>query len=246
MKMDTQRSALMLYSLVDDKVFLLLGVNRKQLTTIGGRRQEKENEMDCLIREIREETKRVIDYTNCPDFLSIATMKRYNLCFYAFLETSHQNLQRICYEFSKATASDPESNELSSLEIINLDEFVEKAIVIGETSQHRIADGTSITARPELRRMILDIGFDVLRKKRTSKTESHLLPINYFSSQMSVKVELFCPVSEVPMIVSVSPFNRDLPHVYGIVLPSGCYISDQFFLDEPRRTLYRTGWVMKK
>lgn len=233
--METQRSALILFSTTNHHVHLLIGVNRGSLTTIGGRRQERESELDCLIREVKEETKKIIDYTMCHELLSMAIIKRYNSCYYAFLETDLPNLLEIREEFSKTTALEPECNELSSLEVVELDKFVEELIV----GSSKPANG--FLCRAELKMMMLDVGFDIMKKRRVGNNS----PINYFSSQMSVKVDLYCPVAEVPLIISVFPFNKNLPRVYGVILMNGCYISDQFFFEEPDRILYRSGWLTK-
>lgn len=234
---DTRRSALVLFSTsLNKQVHILIGINGGQYTTIGGRRKTNETEIGCLIREVNEETKNVIDYTDSQKLLSIATLRKYNDCSYYFLETDYQDLVDRREEFSKATANEPESNELTSLEVVQLEAFVEKLI----------CQPDNVPCRTELKNMILDMGFDVMKKRRPAPGQLSEFPINYQPSQLPIKADLWCDISELPQIVSVFLFNENLPAVYGNITNRGGYLTDQYFFEDQEQILFRSGWQKKQ
>lgn len=230
--MDITRSALILYTneeIGTDGTFkspsILVGVNQGEITTIGGRREGKETEQLCLIREVREETKEVLDYSNCPEVLSAAIIRKYNRCQYYFLKTSLKNLIRIREKFLVTTSDKAVSNELSSIEILDIEKLIEDLVV------HKVN-----SYKPDFENMFLDIGFDTIVGRR----------INYMSNTIAAKVDQAVPTSRIPSMISVFPFPNDLPIIYGVILPYRLFITDQFYFQKDGKRLFRSGFLERK
>jgi len=224
--MNITRSALILFSpwSADKSAMMLIAKNKSNcLTTIGGRKESGETEILCLIREVLEETKGVIDYRNYPEFLSKAIPRKFKNCQYYFLETSLQNLLERQKDFTKATSDRAVCNELNSLEVMSIEDLAEDFIV-----------NKSIPAHDEFTEMFLDIGFDTIANRRTT----------YFTHNIGARVDLRVPIYTLPKLVSVSLFPKGLPIIYGVIIPNGTYITEQYYFRNEKGSLFRSGFVL--
>jgi 8-oxo-dGTP pyrophosphatase MutT (NUDIX family) len=219
----TRRSALILYA-EEGGITIFAGINQGDLTTIGGRRETRESEMDCLIREIKEETRDIIDYTNCPEILASALSRKHNGCFYVFVKTTVERMIAIREQFLKTVSERRESNELSSLELIDLKELIRNYI-----------QNKGPPSRPEFRNMILDIGYDTLCPPERK--------INHFTDKMNIRAVIHVPIANIPHIVSLFMFNEGLPNIYGITQTNNFFISDQYFFTDKHGRWFRCGFV---
>lgn len=222
--MNITRSAFIAFSpwTAERPAMILVGKNRSNcLTTIGGRKENGETEQLCLIREVLEETKGVINFHQYPELLSSAIMRKYENCQYYFTETTYEVLLNVQEEFKLASSDRDVCNELNSLEVVSIETLAEDFIV-----------NKSIPAHPNFQNMFLDIGFDTIVKRRTT----------YFVKNIGARVDLKVAIDAIPKIVSVFPTQRGLPIVYGIVIPNGIFITDQYYFRNERGMLFRNGF----
>jgi 8-oxo-dGTP pyrophosphatase MutT (NUDIX family) len=216
------RAALILYSKDSTKTHILLGKGKSGLTTIGGRTKPGENKYDCMVREVKEETRGLLDYTSSKEiFMSCETLE-YDKCLYAFIETDLRTLEGIANEFPKTFSNNDDCNELSALIVVNIDELIKDMVV-----------SKLISCTICFRDMFMNVGYDRLKGNFC----------NYNATQMSIIVDLYVKISELPLYICLTPFKDNLPVVYGSIPSRGLFITDQYYLEEGEKRLFRFGFV---
>jgi 8-oxo-dGTP pyrophosphatase MutT (NUDIX family) len=227
-----RRSALILYSIerstTSNRITIFAGVNQGELTSIGGRKEARESEMECLIREIKEETKDIVDYTNCPEILSTALSRKCNGFYDVCVETTRERMTEIREQFLSTISGKRESNELSSLELIDLDQLIKSYILKKDPP-----------SRPDFKKMLLDVGYDAIVSRFDRK-------INYYTDKMNIRVNFYAKIGDLPEIVSMVMFNDNLPNVYAKIQSNGFFITDQYYFEDREGRWFRSGLVSSK
>lgn len=226
------RAALILYSIRDDGIFILLGSGANGLTTLGGRTEPSEMWLDCLIREIKEETRGILDYSKCKKmFLSPPTkVVIYGNCAYAFYPTEMSVLIDTAKEFLHTKSSQTVCNEMASLEIISIDELIEELVRQYNSDADTLVP--RIVCSPAFRSMFLDMGYDTLKGNIC----------NFITENVSIEADMFCKINELPQMICLTPIDHKLPAIYGHSRTQGVFITDQFYFERNGMRLFRSGW----
>lgn len=217
------RAALILYTNDSDTTYVLLGKGSNGLTTLGGRTQHREVWLNCLIRELQEETRGLLDYSNHPEiFLTKpAQIIESSNCAYVFFPSTLDSLKRIAKKFPETSSDRLVCNEMLSLEIVSVDTLIIDRITT-----------RSIPCAPMFETMFLNIGYDTLKGNTC----------NYTTANVSIEADMFQPIGSLPSIICLTPIDHGLPVVYGFSPSQGLFITDQFYLEEKGRRLFRSGW----
>lgn len=209
-------------------MLILVGVNRFGITSIGGGKEYGEQEIQCTIRECKEETRDLIDFTNCKVILKQAKTFKHNRCIYYLVPGTFETLVEICKEFPSAkhqSNDNDTSNEMDELRLISINETIKK-LVCNDRS-------TANLYQPKFAEMFVDIGYDRIK----GNVHNHqVLTIN-------MPANLTCHISDLPLIVSISAINYRLPVVYGTVTDettgATLYISQQLYYDNGNEAVFR-------
>ena len=227
------RAALVLYSSPSATgnrgIHVLLGKGAHGLTTLGGRVQPRETWIDCLVRELIEETRGILDYSNCRDMLLVSPTRiiEFDNCAYVFCPTTLETLGNIAKQFPETKSPHVVCNEMSSLEVVSIDNLMESLIESLITSR---ADRP--TCAKKFESMFLTIGFDLMRGNTW----------NHITMNINEEVTMFKSVSSLPPVVCLTAIDRGLPVVYGFIEKHGLFITDQCYFERKNRRLYRSGW----
>jgi len=265
------------------RVYALFGRGSAGLTSLGGRTNLHENWLDCLVRELKEETRDVLDYSLCKDmFLTSPTQAiNFNNCAYVFYPTSLETLRGISEAFPKTSSNRSVCNEMLSLEVIDIDTLIINLVeshspprvspnrvssllqeegIVTPSKTSLSTGGTACSAAvscasletpivrmgdyscaPVFQSMFMSVGYDVLKSNaRESQWNHTFVGRNFTTQNVNVEVELTKPIREIPPIVCLTPINHGLPVIYGTA--GGLFITDQFYLEEKGRRLFRSGW----
>lgn len=221
----TSRSALLLYHIVQGDVYVLLGMGDgarlSGLTTIGGRPiNESETEIECLVREVFEETRGLLDYSSCPEIFLMNKHIRYDSCFYSFMEVKKSMLEKLCSDFTKTSSHKKVCNELLSLELLSSKELIRDIV------ESRNGCRSKWTYNDTFRKMFLDVGFDTLHNNKH----------NYITEEIGLPVHLLSPIDRIPSMVSLQTKKDLLKNVYGTIqrFKAGItvFIGDQFYFED--------------
>jgi hypothetical protein len=223
MELSVSRAAMILYSSVSSErgICALFGVGANGLTTLGGRKSAHETWVDCLIRELIEETRGILDYSLYNEIFLTAKNFYFDQCIYVLIETSYETLRDISLEFPRTSSSREVCNELSSLEVCLIDDLI-KDMIIDKKRRYN----------ENFLSMFLTVGYDTLKGNTW----------NYMSSKIDLNVVLEVPISQIPKVVCLTPINRGTPVIYGTIPPKRLFITDQMYLREGNKFLYRSGW----
>ncbi len=209
------RSALILFSetIVDSKkiTHVLLGNGSNGLTTIGGRKKLGENDVGCLIREISEETRNLLDYSKIPEFFNSKSCNKisFSNCLYVFIQDTYSSLKNISEKYKTTESSTEEGNELKSLDLIDVDDLICDLII----------EKTRFIYNDTFKTMFLNVGYDKLKK----------IEWNRQSRKIGVQVDLKESYSAIPEYISLHINDRFLTRIYGKILSNGLLISDQYY-----------------
>lgn len=200
------------------KIYVLLGKQAltNQITTIGGRKiSARETDMECMIREMREESKGIIDYTEIMEYYMYNNRNKiyHTTGVYYFNQADHETLEHFCDLFDKTNSTDVSSMELTSLVLLCIDDIL---LDINSTNSEMVYN-------PNFKNMFLGIGYDYLKKNICNHNVMKLgIPIE-FSKNITL--------SQIPEYVSFHHTNHlYLPVIYGKTLDKEpFYISDQYY-----------------
>jgi 8-oxo-dGTP pyrophosphatase MutT (NUDIX family) len=226
---NVSRAALILYTKEDGKTFALLGKNANGLTSLGGRSNTRETWIDCLVRELKEETRGILDYSECKKMLQIQPGRTVitDNCAYVFYPVPMSVLRETSEKFPLTSSPNPHCNEMSSLEIVEIDSLIED-IIMHETTETE----SHILCNPTFKAMFMNIGYDVLKGNIC----------NFFTENVGIEFELSCRISDLPHTICLTPINDRLPIVYGYSKSKSLFITEQFYLEQGGRKLFRSGW----
>lgn len=226
MDMSISRAALILYSpaTTGRERCALFGKGRSGITTLGGRIAPGETWLDCLVRELIEETRGILNYSLYKDIFITAPHKCYDQCVYVFYETTYERLVAIAQEFPLTTSTRDVCNEMCSLEVCPIDDLLRDMIVYKKQRYNEVFHS-----------MFLTVGYDTLKGNTC----------NHITAKIDLEGELHVPISRLPRVVCLTPIRRDVPIVYGTILSKGLIITDQYYMDEDDRRLFRSGYVLK-
>lgn len=200
------------------KIYVLLGKQAltNQLTTIGGRKiSTRESDMDCVIREMREETKGIIDYTEITEYHSYNNRNKiyYSTSAYYFNQADHETLEHFCDLFDRTDSTDISSMELTSLVLLCIDD-----VLLDMNSE-----SPQMIYNPNFRNMFLGVGYDYLKKNICNHNVTKLgIPIEFAKN---------ITLSQIPEYISFHHTDHSyLPVIYGKTLDKEpLYISNQYY-----------------
>lgn len=223
------RSAIIFYSEQhvcgeQKKIYALFGKGDKGITTIGGRKERTDkNDIDCLIREVKEETKGILDYSLIPEYFTLKESERFsfNNCLYILIKINISEMQTICEDFKKAKATKDCEKELNDLEIFNIDVLIFDLV----TSNKFVYNET-------FKEMFLCVGYDELKKnpwnKQSRKIANDLVNLNK-------------SYAEFPLYISLHPSDTLPGKIYGKITMKDIifYIYDQYYGKINNKHLFR-------
>jgi hypothetical protein len=201
--MCTSRSALVLYSKIFNKengkfeTYILLGYGKNGITSIGGRKNQGESEIGCLIRELNEETKKILDYSRVSDFFTSNACKKltHSKCSYFMVKCKYEDLFEIQRNFNKLEKTS--EDELSDLNICEISDLIHDVVK------------NKIQVNKTFREMFLSVGFDWFNKSTWNK-EISTLSCKDFDTEVDYL--------KFPAYISLhAPSANYLPVVYGTI-----------------------------
>lgn len=215
------RCALICYS----EKHVLLGVNRGLLTTIGGRREGDENEIQCCCREVYEETKGIIDYRLFPAAVAMEKQIIYRECNYFFLRVEYNILTEIIEKFDTIQTDRKESNELERLVLIDINELVERLIM------------NNIPYRNELKEFILDVCFFYITQQLNN-------------IHKTIDLDLHCTIitniSDIPYHVCFFETDVDISDLSFVIgKTKDSYITYPFYFEKDGSLFFKNGCFAK-
>lgn len=212
------RSALILFSetIIDGKknIHILLGMGREGLTTIGGRRERGDGtDIACLIREVKEESKGILDYSLIPEYFNIKPQCEkisHNNCLYVFSQTSYSKLKEISNSFQNVNSNKTCESELISLEIVEIHDLLIDLV----KNQYKFSYNKTF------KEMFLNAGYDQLKGIIWNKK----------SKKIIWDVNLNCDISTIPEYISLHPIQLSRK-CYGVAFSktTNFYIYDQYY-----------------
>ncbi len=238
------------------------------ITTIGGR-STVETEIDRLVREILEELRGIIDYSEHKELLYECMSNgkdnkciRYDGCYYCFIKVEMEFMESIKAEFPKIQTNRDVCNELSSIEIISTKEIIMDMVSKKQTEYSDkdilIFDNFEVKRRKyteTFERMFMSVGYDTL----------HGIHHNKQAEQLNIQAEITSKIQDIPLYVSIRPYKVLMPNVYGIIhkgtvicskqtqegektetISMTLYIGDQYYFETKEYIVYRNGVHNKK
>lgn len=214
--MSTTRSAIILYSKIFNseknilETYILVGNGANGYTSIGGRRNKSENKISCLIRELKEETRNILDYSMIPEFFTSNYCNEvvFANCSYFMVPCNYERLYEIGEDFKKTEPI--ETDELTSLDIFEIKDLI----------WNIIKNEAKFQVNPTFKEMFLSIGFDWLSNSHWNKEVKNLNCRDFIS---------YTSFLEYPQIVSLHPKHSTyLKKEYGII-GDNLVISDQYY-----------------
>lgn len=215
--MSTTRSAIVLYSKIFNhkkgifETYILIGKGSNGFTTIGGRRNKTENKITCLIRELKEETRNILDYSSIPEFFTTNCCDEvvFANCSYFMVPCTYERLLEITEDFEEKPPTCLDSDELSSLNVFEIKDLI-----------WRMVKDEKFQINPTFEEMYLSVGFDWLSNSHWNKEAKNLNCRDFVS---------FLPFSDYPPFVSLHPVNSTyVKKEYGII-SENFVISDQYY-----------------
>jgi 8-oxo-dGTP pyrophosphatase MutT (NUDIX family) len=219
------RAALILYSKQGDKISMLLGDGARGLTTLGGRTKPKEHWIDCLVREVKEETRGILDYALCKKMFLFPPSQTVisDNCAYVFHPVDLSVLTGVAEQFPLTSSPESVCNEMSSLKVVDIDHLIED-LVVNEIE--------TMTCNPRFKIMFMNVGYDTLRGNT----------FNFITENTNIDADLSHQISDIPPVICLTPINHGLPVVYGFSRSHTLFITDQFYFERDGRRLFRSGW----
>jgi len=221
----TRRCALIYHCVHQGEILILLAYIGGELTSIGGRRNRGETDVECCCREAFEETKELVDYYPHKFGLNTGITYTFSGCAYYVIQENYEDLTNLCETFKKTHSHKREQNELSELILFNLTKLCEVLIL------NRVA------YKEELKEFILTILYRLLRPV----SGKGILTID-----VEYNVELFVSLKDLPLTVDITSevamsSYKNKPKVYGKVKNSKLFVTECSF-DECK--LFRSGVSM--
>jgi 8-oxo-dGTP pyrophosphatase MutT (NUDIX family) len=222
----TRRCALIYHCQYQGEIHLLLGYIGGELTSIGGRKDKGETDVECCCREAFEETKELVDYRPHKFGLNIGTIYTFSGCAYYIIQEQYEDLSNLCENFKKTHSDRKEQNELSELILFDLSKLAEVLIL------NRIA------YKEELKEFILTILYRLLKPSPNK---------GLFTIEVDEPAELFVSLKDLPITIDLVSKEallkfRNKPKVYGKTLNTNLFITECAF-DECN--LFRSGISME-
>ena len=198
-----KRCALILY----DNSKILVGKKEDIYTSIGGRIEHNESDLNCVNREAVEETKGCINYNANKNELNNSKQIIYKGCKFYMKYCRESILLQIVEDFKQKVSTRLECNELTSLEIIDINELVYKAVMF---SRLFILG---------FRTFVMDIGYAFF--KNNDKIKSIY--------EISSKLIIYKNIDDIPEYVQFS--NTMIPGAttYGKFEDDNIYITEQVY-----------------
>ena len=218
---DISRVALILFSelIINNKkkIYLLLAKSNVSgcVTTLGGRKdREKESDIDCVIRETRQESRGILNYEKIPDIFNQKSFVKltFKECIYFCHQVEYKKLNEICETFRITKQVESEIDEISDLNLYDIDK-----LILDINSENKIHN-----YHPVFANMFLSIGYDFFKK----------ITCNKESKKMGLEGKLYKQIFINPDYVSLQPeLITNAPNLYGEVFHSGSilYIYDQYY-----------------
>ena len=176
----SRHCALVYHCIHDSNVYVLLAYSNGELTTIGGRKNKNETDLDCCCREAFEETKELVNYYPYKHGLSAGVICMFSGCSYYIIEEKYEQLNVLCETFKETHSDKKEQNELNELILFNLDRLVEMLIL------NRVA------FKNELKEFILTILYHTLKPSNGKSV---------FISEIDEPVDLCVSLKALPTTV---------------------------------------------
>jgi 8-oxo-dGTP pyrophosphatase MutT (NUDIX family) len=219
----SRRCALIYYSRSPTKdIYVLIGDSNGELTTIGGRKNRGETDLDCCCREAFEETKELVDYYPYKHGLNTGIIYTFSGCTYYIIEENHEALVQLSERFKNTHSEREEQNELSELILFNLNKLVEMLVL------------NQIAYKEELEEFVLTILYRLLKPN----VGRSLLVL-----EIEDEVELFVSLKDLPPTVDLldEEYLNSLtckPRVYGKLVSKDVFLTELLY-DEC--SLFRSG-----
>lgn len=211
--MSITRSAIILYSKIirNNKIetHILTGDGANGITSLGGRSKKGENKYACAIRETKEETRGILDYSRIPEIFSSKNCREliYSNCSYFMIQVSHVVIQEVCKNFEQSEKTT--SEELKSLKVFEIEDLV-----------WNILKNPEFRVNQTFRDMFLSVGFDWF-KGNSCNEESRFLDSKNF--------EVFTSLNHFPNIISLHPINCNFVKKIHAKIDDKYLVSDQYY-----------------
>lgn len=230
MDMSICRTALILHATHSGQVFALFGKSRTGITTIGGRIGRGENWLDCLVRELNEETRGILNYSLHKEIFLTKRCICFDQCMYVFYQTTYEKLVSVSERFPLTTSVRDVCNEMLSLEVCSIDELIID-ILVTQSSQRKFRYNDAFQS------MFLTIGYDLLKGNTC----------NHITTTIDLEAEISVLIASLPRVVCLTAIPDNLPMIYGVIPSKKLYITDQFFSESKNESgeikrLFRSGW----
>lgn len=215
------RAALILYSelIINNKhkIYLLLPTSSVTgcITTLGGRKTDKrETDIECVIREAREESRGILNYGEIPEIFTTKNFTKllYKECAYFIGQIPFQELKKIQKLFDATEQVNTEFDEISKLNYYDIDKLIFDLNC--EKSFYKY--------HPSFSDMFLSVGYDFLKK----------ITCNRETRKLGIEGKIYTKISSLPEYVSLQPLLiSDAPKLYGEVICANnlFYIYDQYY-----------------
>ena len=214
-KMSNTRRCAIIYYCSDDElppdssIGVLLGYSNGELTSIGGRKNRQESDIDCCCREAFEETKELVNYYPYKHGLTIDTIYTFSACSYYIIKEDKEVLNDLCEKFKTTHSDRVEQNELNELILFNLDNLVHMLL------------HDKIAYKEELKEFVLTILYGLL-KPRINRC--------VLVSEVKDEVQLSVRLNELPLTVDIIRSTEITPNtkVYGRIIDKDMYLVKPF------------------
>lgn len=194
-------------------IYILLGCLSGELTSIGGRKDRSESDLDCCCREVFEETKELVDFYPYKHGLNCGLTYMYSACAYYIIEERYEILGDLCERFKETNSDKKEQNELSELILYEIDNLAEILIL------NRVA------YKDEFKEFFLTILYRLLKPT----INRGILTID-----ISEEAELFVLIKSLPTTLDIIPNNsitslENKPKIYGKLLKRDYLLVECFY-----------------
>lgn len=198
------RMALILYSeiYIDKKKYvhllLPLSILGENITTFGGGRMHSlETDIECVIREVREESRNILDYNKIFELItSTGNMSKFifSSCVYYTMKTSLSNLIKTAKKINNSEQVQTEKDEISCVKIFEIDDLI----------YDMVKNENKFNFTPRFKEMFLTFGYDFFNKNF----------FNHETKKLGLRVEYKDSISKIPPIVSLHPSKEGLDKIY--------------------------------